>query len=636
MAGIALLLPTQQMAEMAQRCVSEEGLDVMLIRHIVTANAISEARQAVADGASVVIARGFQALVIKKHTNVPVIEITLTGQEIGLMVKKAKNMLGIPKPKIALVGFQNMFSNVDYFDELFDVEIRKYFVTTEELPQAAHRAIEDHADMIIGGDVVNKTAQAAGVAHLFLESTFDSIREAIKSAQSAIYAAQVEQRYMAQIGTFLNNSPNGILRINSLGVITSTNHVIEEIIQKREAEMIGRRLEEIMPDVDEAEVENVLNGKSEMYSSFIRVMGTAIVFVLTAVKVENLIDSAILSCHIVKGKENPGNDRIKEMYLNGFVAQGSFSGIKSRDRCMSECIEQAKLYSLSQNPILIRGETGTEISELAEAIHNNSIRKNAPFIKANCSGMTPEQQERVLFGDKSGSRRELEKMGLIVAAHQGTILIEEIEKLSPDLQYRLFDVIQNFSVVSNGIDNMGVVDVRVIAATSLNLYQKVLSGEFREDLYYAVGSLRLKLPPLRERTQDLDALICRLFKEVCRRYNRYHVLTPSARELLIHYVWPGNQLQIEHFMDSMILSARKRKIEADYVHSLLAELYPVVAQKDGQEYLVIYQDPKAEELLKVLKKHHGNRESASKELGISKTTLWRHMKKYGISETWEE
>ena len=632
MAGIALLLPTEQLAEMAQRCVKEEGLEVKLIRHIVTANAISEARQAVAEGASVIIARGYQALIIKKYTNIPVIEIALTGQEIGLIIKKAKKILDIPKPRIALVGFQNMFSNVDYFEELFDVEIRMYYVVTEEFSQAVQCAADDHVDMIIGGNIVNKAAQDVGIPHLFLESTFESIREAIKSAKSAIYAVQVEKRHAAQIAAFQENVPNGILRVNSMGIITSANHVIEEIMQIREADMIGRLLADVVPDIDAGELENVLMGRNEIYSGFIRVKGNAIVFVLTAVKVEEIIDSAILFCYISRRKENLDNERMQKMYLNGFVAKGSFSAVKSSDGCMNECIEQAKLYSLSRNPILIVGETGTEICELAEAIHNNSIRKNFPFIKINLSDMTREQQETVLFGDKAGSRRELEKMGMIAAAQQGTLLMDEIDKLCPSLQHRLFHVIHNLSAESNGLDSVGVVDVRVIASASCDLYQKVLAGEFREDLYYAIGSLFLRIPPLRERPQDLKNLINSYFKEGCSRYNRYHVLTPAARELLAHYSWQGNGLQLEYFMDRLVLSARKRKIEAGYVRSILTALWPVSVQEDGHEYRVIYQDVRAKELMYALEKHHGNREATAKELGISKTTLWRHMKKYGIPE----
>lgn len=631
MAGISLLLPKEEMVKTAKHYVKKEGLNVKEIRHIVSENAISEARKAVAEGASVVIARGYQALVIKNYTNIPVIEITLTGQEIGMMVKKAKSMLGIPRPVIGLVGFQNMYSNVDYFDELFDVEMRQYLINfADDLPQTVERAVQDDLDILIGGDVAIMAAQRAGLPYLFVESTFDSIREAIKSAESAIYAAQVEQRYVAQIETFLDNSPDGFIRINTIGVVTNTNHIMQEILQSRESDILGKELAKLIPGIDKAEIENVLDGKSEMYSSFIRIKGNSVVIMLTAVKVGEMIDSAILSCHLVKKKEKIEAERIQEMYLNGYVAHVEFSSLDGRDKEMKECVEQAKIYSQSSNPILIVGETGSETTEFAEAVHNNSVRKSGPFVRVNCSSMNEEQQEKVFFGVKTENRKNVEKMGAVIKANHGTLLVEEIENLTMSLQRRLFDMIQNYSVEDCGTESLGVVDVRIIAVSGSNLYQKMLQGEFRQDLYYAISSLQLQIPPLRERPIELERYIMSLFKEKMTHYKRYHVITPAAKELLMHYGWHGNKLQLSYFMDRMILSAKKRRIEADYVEKLLMELYPVVEKKDGQEYLIVYKDTKAEELMKVLKKYHGNRDMAAQELGISKTTLWRHMKKYGL------
>ena len=631
MAGISLLLPKEEMVKTAKHYVKKEGLNVKEIRHIVSENAISEARKDVAEGASVVIARGYQALVIKNYTNIPVIEITLTGQEIGMMVKKAKSMLGIPRSVIGLVGFQNMYSNVDYFDELFDVEMRQYLINfADDLPQTGERAVQDDLDILIGGDVAIMAAQRAGLPYFFVESTFDSIREAIKSAESAIYAAQVEQRYVAQIETFLDNSPDGFIRINTIGVVTNTNHIMQEILQSRESDILGKELAKLIPGIDKAEIENVLDGKSEMYSSFIRIKGNSVVIMLTAVKVGEMIDSAILSCHLVKKKEKIEAERIQEMYLNGYVAHVEFSSLDGRDKEMKECVEQAKIYSQSSNPILIVGETGSETTEFAEAVHNNSVRKSGPFVRVNCSSMNEEQQEEVFFGVKTENRKNVEKMGAVIKANHGTLLVEEIENLTMSLQRRLIDMIQNYSVEDCGTESLGVVDVRIIAVSGSNLYQKMLQGEFRQDLYYAISSLQLQIPPLRERPIELERYIMSLFKEKMTHYKRYHVLTPAAKELLMHYGWHGNKLQLSYFMDRMILSAKKRRIEADYVEKLLMELYPVVEKKDGQEYLIVYKDTKAEELMKVLKKYHGNRDMAAQELGISKTTLWRHMKKYGL------
>ena len=632
MAGIALLLPTEKLAALAREKVAEEGLEVKEIRCIATANAVNEARRSVADGASIIIARGYQASEIKKYTNVPIVEIALTGQDIGILVKKARGMVEEKRPKIALIGFQNMFSNIDNFDDLFDVQIRKYYVSAaEDLQLAADQAVADQVDIIIGGNVAVMVAQQAGIPHLFLESTFDSIREAIKSAETAIYAAEVEKRHNAQIGAFLDNPFSGIIRINTLGVIMSANRVASDLIRQSEAELLGQQLTSVIPDMDEDEVRKVLNGKSEIYSSFIRVKGTAMIYILTAIVVDGVIDGGLFSCQAVKQREQKESEALKEMYLKGFIARTEFPDIRSKDKKMIECIELAKLYSLSNNPVLIKGGVGKEKKKIAECIHNNSLRKNAPFVVVNCSDMTVEQQEKILFGAAPSDKNKAESLGAIARANHGTLLIEEIECMSRYVQYRLFNMIHHYIMVQSDAESAATADTRFIATTNVDLMKRMQQGEFREDLYYTITGLSLEIPELRNRPADLEELIDRTMKAKMKQYGRYHVLTAAAKSELLHYYWKGNELQIERFMERLILSAKKRNIDEEYVRQLLAELYPVVAQVDGEERVVIYKDPKADELASVLEKHHGDRTAASAELGISKTTLWRHMKKYGIT-----
>jgi transcriptional regulator with PAS, ATPase and Fis domain len=173
--------------------------------------------------------------------------------------------------------------------------------------------------------------------------------------------------------------------------------------------------------------------------------------------------------------------------------------------------------------------------------------------------------------------------------------------------------------------------VRIIAITNVDLFEKMQKGEFREDLYYALRGLQLEVPPLRERPLDLDMIIMRILKEKLAAYSRYHILTSSAKDILLCYYWSGNLLQLESFIDRMILSAKKRNIDEEYVQNLLSDLYPIIYKKDGENCIVVFKDPKTEELVTVLEKYHGDRALAAEELGISKTTLWRHMKKYGIA-----
>ncbi|RDY31857.1 sigma 54-interacting transcriptional regulator [Lachnotalea glycerini] len=631
MAGIALLLPKESLTHLAQKGIEEEGYDVKEVKFILTANAIGEARRAVAEGASIIIARGYQASLIEQYTNVPIVKLKMTGQDLGILVKKAKEIVNKTCPKIGLVGIQNMFANIDYFNDIFQVQLMCYFGNkTENLQNAAEKAVTDGVDIIIGGDIAVLVAEQANVPHLFLECTFDSIREAIRTAETAIYAAEIEKKHMAQIGAFLENTFNGIIRLNTAGYILCMNRVMEDILQKKEADVYLKPLHEVITDVDEKQITSVLCGESDLYSSFIRIKENAVVFILTAVKVDEVIDSAILSCNIIRKKVKLEADAMKEMYLHGFVAKKNFTSLKFKDKNMQECVELAKIYSLSTSPVLIKGEIGCEKNELAECIHNHGLRKNSPYVVVNCSNMSEKQQEKLLFGEEN-SVKESDSLGMFGAANTGTVVIEEIENLGKQLQYKIFQVITNSILIKMDAQQVASLDVRIIATTNIDLFKKMQTGDFREDLYYALRGLQLEVPSLRERPLDLEMIIMRTMKDKLSAYSRYHVLSQGAKEVLLAYYWSGNRLQLESFLDRMILSAKKRNIEEEYVNKMLVDLYPVIHKKNGENQIVIYKDPKAEELASILEQYHGDRTLAAKELGISKTTLWRHMKKYGIS-----
>lgn len=632
MAGIALLLPTEGMVKIAEECVTKEGFEVKEIRHIVSSEAISAARESMERGATIVIARGYQAMMIKKHTNIPVVEITLTGQEIARMLKRAKTMVDVPCPVIGLIGLYNTFSNVDFFDELFDLQIKKYYVSDpEDIGKAAEKAVAEKVDIVIGGDIAIETAQKAGVASLFLESTADSIREAIRSAESAIYAVQLEKNYNARLEALLENTSNGFIRMNSIGIIMNVNHVMEDILKQKRSDMVGRLLTDVLPEINRVEMEKVLDGSQEIYSSFVQMKENPVTFVLTAVKVDDLVNGALLSCFIVKQNPDIEAYREKELYLNGYVAHTRFSDIVCKDHNMSECVELAKLYSLSTNSVLLSSSDGNESAKFAEAIHNNSIWKSGPFIKVNCSGLTDEQQEIFFLGQRAAEGKDLSVMGCVANAHHGTLYIEEIEKLTPYLQYVILNVIREKTLINYGANIYGFVDMRIIASSGADLAEEVRRGTFREDLFCMLRSLSLKIPSLKERQLELEELIVKSFSEKLHQYNRYHILTPAAKKVLMQFPWQSGRLQVECFIDRLVLSAKKRKVESDHVQKLLFELFPIMDETAEQGNRVIYKDYRSEELLNVLEKHNGNREETAKELGISKTTLWRHMKQYGIA-----
>ena len=295
---------------------------------------------------------------------------------------------------------------------------------------------------------------------------------------------------------------------------------------------------------------------------------------------------------------------------------------------MWDVLATAKEYSLSESPVLIYGGTGTEYYQIAEAIHNNSIRKSGSFVSVNVSGLKKEEQLEVLFG--GGKTGGLKEKGALVRANHGTLLIKEIEKLTEEAQYRLGRVILNGAVNRTDILPMENVDVRVIATAQKNLKYQVIEGAFQESLYYVFHGLTLTIPSLNRRREDLRYYIDRYFKEFCRKYNKYLVITGDGYERLEKLKWHGNILQLRSYMERIVLTAEKRSITEGMIQKLYEELYPYVNKVDGEDRVVVYKTEEAVKIAGLLKKHRGNRKLVAEELGISTTTLWRRMNKYGI------
>ncbi len=632
MSEITLFVPREEMLHQAHDILHTENYNIKDMKVIASADAVSEARSALARGTSIIIARGYQASLIKYYTNIPVVEIKITGQEMGLLITKAKKIIKKSRPVIGVVGFKNLFCDMTHFNQIYNIELRTYLVSNpDELSVAINEAINDNLDIIIGGDNAITAASRVGIPSLFLSSTEESIREAFKMAENMKYAAEIEQRSMAQIETLLDYSFNGIVKMNQSGEILVINKIMEEILGKASAEVEGKPLIEVFKDIDKEKLEETLKEGNGIYSTFIRVNENALVIIIAPIKVEQRIDGAILTCHKVKKMKELEADILRERYLYGYIAQGTLEEIPHKSKCMQKNIALAKVYAQSNSPVLIYGEIGTEKELFAQGIHNNSLRKNGPFISTNCIGMSDEMQTEILFGGTNETETEKQKGALITANH-GTILISEIDKLSLSTQYRLYKMIRYKSLIRNDVVRTMSIDVKIIATTSKNLSVLVKQGLFREDLYYLLCGLTIDVEALRNRPEDLDYLIDNYVKIYCDLYSRYHVMTAGAKQRMMEYPWYGNLIQLESFCDRMILGASHRSIDESYITVLLEELYPIAQQlRSGKEKLIIYKDPEAVKISEILEKYDGNRTLAAEELGISKTTLWRHMKKFGIS-----
>lgn len=629
MGKIVLLVPREEMLCLAHNILQEKKYAIAQMRVIQTENTVVEARNSIAAGADIIIARGLQASLIKQYTDVPVVEIVATAQEMALLVVKARQIVKKARPIIAVVGFQNMFCDMTYFETIYDIKLRTYFAANGSgLKEKAMEAVEDGADLMIGGDIAVETAKEADIPSLFLAITEDSLRTAFSMAESLDFAMGAEKRSTAQIETLLDYSFNGVVNMDRKGVITTVNPVMRDILGADGEQVAGRHITQVFSDIDRDKLSQVLEGKEESYSSFMQAGKTSIFAILAPVRVGNETEGAILTCHKVKqqsrGERRPQRDGANR--VQGLIARRNFSSIRQESGAMKECVHLARLYSQSEQPVLLLGETGTERRALAESIHNTGLCSEGPFLALSCAGLAREEQEEMLFGNK----------GAVFLAEGGTLYLEDVETLSLKSQYGLYQLIRYKTGSRDFARTMGF-HIRVIASSILtpeDLGNLAFSGGFRQDLYYLFTGLVLRVPPLRERPEDLEQAIRDTVREACDQYSRYHVVTQGGMQCLKAYPWQGNLLQLETFLKRLILTAEKRSIDEILVRKLLRELFPSSApvrmMPDGQGIGGPVACEEERQIRLALTAQGGSRERAAACLGISKATLWRKMKKYNI------
>ena len=284
-----------------------------------------------------------------------------------------------------------------------------------------------------------------------------------------------------------------------------------------------------------------------------------------------------------------------------------------------------------ESNILIRGETGTGKELFAQSIHNASQRKNRPFVAINCAALPDNILESELFGYVEGAftgAAKGGKVGFFEIAHKGTLFLDEIGDISPKLQSRLLRVLQEREIIRLGSDTVIPIDVRIIAATNKDLYAEVQAGAFREDLYYRLDVLELKLPPVRQRKQDIPCLAEHFLN--FEREKHACVLkgfTKGATQLLTSYDWPGNVRELRNFCERISILCKREYAEASDVlralPSLSAGASPVPLPSPVQKN-------EREELQRILLLHQGNRKETARYLGIHPSTLWRKMKRLGL------
>lgn len=598
---------------------------------------MAEARKAVSDGITIIIARGRQARLIEQYTNITVIHIVLTAQEMGLLVMDLKEKIGKEHPRIGLVGDPNMFCDTTCFDQLFGVQLFRYYLDEGyNFQKVLTDGIFEELDGIIGGaDVLayTKNFRNDNIASGYFYSTMESVRNAIIQAEALYQAIQKEKSNSVRFAAAMEGAVNGMLQVDKKGAITVMNHAMELMLRQSITDVKGKAVTAVLGDMDKKEVEKVLGSTKETYCSIACIGRERVMIMMTPIVIADQADGAIISCNKIKRPVSADETkRMKDQYLCGYIAKHSFSDIEYLSQGMPKTVQLAKCYAISDSPVIIWGNPGDEREEMAQAIHNHSLRKSGAYISVNIAGLSDEAQIDLLFGKRflNPDSREQTK-GALLAAENGTLCINALDKMGTRTQYFLNNIIQNNTLLYNDLDRIQNVNTRLIGTTTKDMRKLLEMGLFRDDLYYAFCSMALRIPPLRERKQDIERLVTIYISHYVEKYSTFHVLTDNAKRILIEYSWKGNLVQLKHFCERCVLTSGRRIMTDRYVMELLEELYGREEQVPGLEAGNRNMEEADRELLYLtLQKYNGNKTLTAKALDISTTTLWRRLKKYGI------
>lgn len=352
-------------------------------------------------------------------------------------------------------------------------------------------------------------------------------------------------RLESQFDILLQVIDEGIIAVNSDGIIHSCNESAIKILDLNRERVIGKDATQLFPKIP---FSKVLRSSAIIKENLIKISELDVVVSVVPIIDSTTIYGAVAILRKFSDTEKKQNRLRAQLIGKGHKAKYSFDNILGDSTRIDQTKKIARRMSKSNSSVLIIGESGTGKELFAQAIHNDSPRKNHQFVAVNCAALPESLLESELFGYEEGAftgARKGGKPGLFELAHMGTLFLDEIGEMPLKLQARLLRVLQEKEVMRIGGDTVINVDIRIIAATNRNIEKLVSVGEFREDLYFRLNVLPLRIPPLRERCDDIELLINQFMNE----FNSKFKLSHLAKEAFLNHRWHGNIRELRNYIE---------------------------------------------------------------------------------------
>lgn len=625
------------------KAAAEEFEDEITVLQGSMAEGISLAKQLEECNYDVIITRGgTQILLVQSDINIPILSVPITPVDIFEAISEAEKI----SDSISLIVSHNVIPAIESYIKISGKELEICQIKDElEVEQKTKELAAEGKRVIVGIGTIAKYAYLYGLVPIVIKSGREAFVSTIKEAKRIAIATKKEKKDKERIKAIIEHSFEGIICIDKKGYITIINDSAQKLLKYDRDKLIGNRIDSILPEL---QLEDTLNNGITEMEVIKDLKGTKVMVYKIPIVVDGEIVNAVAILRDINEIQRAEEKIRQDIAITGHYAKYTFDNVIGCSKAIREIIRIGKEYAKVSSTVLIEGETGTGKEIIAQSIHNHSIRSNRPFVAVNCAALPENLLESELFGYVPGAftgAYRKGKIGLFEQAHTGTIFLDEISEINPLLQGKLLRVLQEKQVMRIGDNKLVPIDVRVIAATNKNLHALVGAGKFRDDLYYRLNVLRMKLVPLRDRREDIPYLINYFMRIYCEKLSKnVMIFYPEAMEYLSKYDWPGNVREIKNFCERLAVIAKKTKITLEDIIDQISD--SKINHNDSSKTIDIFRtnnnlsmnnlnldNMEKESIRLALMYSNGSITNAAKELGVSRTTLWRKMKKFNIRVT---
>lgn len=643
MVKIAIIIP-KDLVKVAESATSGYQENIHIIEGSMD-KGLDLAKEYEENGYDVIIARGGTQLLLKDSgINIPTVPIPITVIDIFNAVQEAEKI----SKKIVIIAFNNMITASESFIKVSGLKYQVIQVANEkEVEEKISHIANEGIKVVIGGGVVARYGPKYGIKPIVIKTGKEAIISAIEEAKRVAMATHEENKRGQRFRTIVENSRDGIISVNKDGYLNIFNSTAERLLKISGKEVIGKHIDSVLPQLELTDTLYSGIGEMEVIKN---VRENKLMVSNIPIKINDEVVDAISMLQDVNSIQRMEEKIRREIYTTGLYAKYTFEDILGVSKESKESRRIGKEYAKVNSTILIEGETGTGKEVMAQSIHNYSNQAEGPFVAVNCAALPENLLESELFGYAPGSFTGADKKGkrgLFELAHRGTIFLDEICGLNPLIQGRLLRVLQEKQVMRIGDNKVIPIEVRVITATNRNLYNLVLERKFREDLFYRLNVLKIVIPPLRKRYEDIPYLLKHFIQYYSLKLGKPTItLSEEAMEYLSLYNWPGNVRELKNFVERLMVVAKHSQIELSDIKDKFIVVDnvkndPIEYHLDNQrihnkinikkeDYMTLYNSEK-EAIINALEDNMGVINFTAKALGISRTTLWRKMKKYNLN-----